>query len=707
MTPLDDEKSLVDGLLDEWLGQSRPTVITPQLLKKKRFSPERLAELDAAMNAARSDIRSVRIQPRSAASYRKRRRRYSGLFVLATMAASLLAIAGGWFAFSHRDKFQLNAFESIAKTDLPQASGAKPPMEQKAPSLRPAPETIVASSTVASSTPSNVETPKTASPRESLFSTATPFETPKETTIAAEIPKALTKVPKRSESEIVKSIDDHLNGLWTKYQVQPSAPVNDAEWIARATKHLLNRQPTQSEQELFVRKDSHVARASWLNETIKGSEIARHWGKNLALFYLGEQVGFNREVNETRQEFIKWFQGELLQSNRLDSMAYKVVVLDTTPSASSSDFSASRFWWSKMRNLSQHAAVDILDTRLLGGVGSCSRCHDSGTVGTADQTSYWNLAAITQGVSIAKNADGSIGIASYRSVAEPLYYERENASLVAAVPTIPNGRILEGLSGDASQVKSVARKNLKEFGRWLVTSEQFAQGQVDFAWQVVFGQPLLGRWPGTTEDGQAEREALAHALAQQLIAHDFDLAALVTWLAKSQGFQRRAADLDANWYLSAGDSDLRNASRRTQMLGVFPAARSQNLRLMSRVVQLTEIFVPKTVEQTAVLANPLLPKNPSKAIASQPLKTSSPKDTRLTPQQVEYLTRVYALPKSMELQLDRILKSKLTWHQMVEHAFLMTGIEPPNANELAAADQILDWTRDRRQTLHRILAARM
>ncbi len=702
MNPLNDEPSAIDGLLDEWLGQSRPSVVTPQLLEKKTFSPERMAELDAALIAAQKDMLARRIQPRSAASYRKRHRHYSGLFMLATMAASLLAIAGGWFAYSYRDKLQLIDNQPLAKMDLPPSTDANSPNEQKTAALQPAAETIVKSTQVA-----KTKAPETDPSRESLPSNTLPFEKSKTKPKLAELPKTVAKVPKRSETEIVKSIDDHLQGLWAKYQVQPSAPVSDAEWIARATKQLLNRQPTESERERFVKKDSQSARSEWLADTLINSEMARHWGRQLAAFYQGEPIGLSRDLDETRREFVKWCQGELLQSNSLNALAYKVVVLDTTPSVTPTDFSASRFWWRKMRSTGQHAAVDVLESRLLGGVGSCSRCHDSGTVETAHQSTYWNLVAIAQGVSMAQSADGSIGMASYRSVEEPLFYEREDASMVAAVPAIPNGKFLEGLSGDSAQVRSIARRNLKEFGQWLVTSDEFAQGQVDFAWQLVFGQPLLGRWPGTTEDGQAEREALARALGQQLIAHDFDLSTLVTWLAKSQGFQRKSADLDVHWYLSAGDTDLRNANRRTQMLAVFPATRDQNLRVMSRVVQLTESVVPKAVEKNGVLANPLLPTNPSKAIARQPLNNASTQAKRLTPQQIEYLARVYALPSSMESQLDRILKSKLTWHQMVEHAFLMTGFEPPNANELAAADHILDWTRDRRQTLHRILAARL
>jgi Protein of unknown function (DUF1553) len=243
----------------------------------------------------------------------------------------------------------------------------------------------------------------------------------------------------------------------------------------------------------------------------------------------------------------------------------------------------------------------------------------------------------------------------------------------------------------------------------LISSDDFAKKQVDFAWEILFGQPLLGRWADSSDVGQAQREALTDYLGQQLIAHDYDLAKLVTWLAKSQAFQRKSADLDLAWYANAGEADLRTASHRIRMLGVFPATRDQNLRLMSRIENLTQAFVPKALEQNGVLANPLLPNNPGKAIASQPLTKgiTQNRTKQLTAQQVEYLTRVYTLPQTMELQLDRLLKSKLTWHQMVEHAFLMTGFEKPNPVEIATADRILDWTRDRRQTLRRILAARL
>lgn len=706
MTPsVNDETSPIDGLLDEWLGQRRPSIISLKTLQSKGYSPERIAEFEAAVKAAKSEMNNLRIPPLSARSYRKQRRTNSGFLMLASLAASLLIIAGGWYSYQHWDSMRF--FESGVSVfaHLPDDHQERENLEPKKPDPQPAKETA----TKALTSDTVLQKPKLSSSRETLSTNLLPFETTTNATQVIVGPKSASQVTALSESEIVKSIDDNLKSMWDKNQVRPSAPVSDAEWIARATKQIFNRQPTESERERFVRKDSQAARTEWLAESVNNTELSKYWGKQLAAFYLGEPLGLARELEDSRREFVKWCQGELSQASHLNSIAYKVVVLDTTPSASPTDFSPSRFWWRKMRSVDEHAVVDLIENRMRGGVGSCSRCHDSGTVGHANQSGYWNVAAIAQGVNIAKSADGSIGMASYRSVAEPLFYERDDASMVVAVPALPNGQPLEGLEGEAARVRSISRKNLKALGDWLVSSDDFAKRQVDFAWEIVFGQPLLGRWADSSEVGQLEREALAKMLGQQLIAHDYDLAKLVTWLAKSQGFQRKSADLDLDWYVNAGETDLRSASHRTRMLGVFPATREQNLRLMSRVENFTQAFVPKAMEQNGVLANPLLPKNPAKAIASQPLADGATqfRTKQLTAQQVEYLTRVYALPQSMELQLDRLLKSKLTWHQMVEHAFLMTGFEKPNPNEIAAADRIMDWTRDRRQTLRRILAARL
>ncbi len=574
-------------------------------------------------------------------------------------------------------------------------------------SLQPPESKIATSQTTSGGSKSSTDKPR--SERVTLSLDSVPFSTKPSDASTIDKQATRSKTELLSESEVIALIDRSMKAWWNQYDVQPAPSVTGAEWIGRASQRLVGRSPSSAELERFAKKDSAAARTEWIHQATGSLEFPRYWGKRLAAYYFGESLSQVGEVNADRKDFVKWCQIEFKKTGmRTDVLTGKFLKLNAQATDSDS-FAPDHFWWSENAKRGNQFVADLISTKFMERRGACDRCHISKTVAGADQAKYWGLAAVTRGVKAEQSTDDlTKWIVSYRKSVEPLFYERADSTMVAAAPALPNGKILQEIGNHGIRDSKAAEQNLYALADWLTTSEDFAKSQVNLAWQVLFGMPLAGATPIDEKDADSERRALLNALGRQLIANDFDMRRLVTWITASQAFARQSIDMSPAWYTTAGEKEMDQVHQRQALMAAFPITTDPNMRSMGKLVALNEQILPPVSNQNGVLAQPIVPANPGKAIANTGSKNfNRERLSKLSPNQIQYLVNVYTLPEAIEKDIDRLLKTKLSWAQLVEHAFLMTGSRGPSASELEASQRLVELTRDRRQALYRIVAGRL
>ena len=404
---------------------------------------------------------------------------------------------------------------------------------------------------------------------------------------------------------------------------------------------------------------------------------------------------------------MQWIRKELNRSPQLDSVVKHIVLADGIDRPNT-EWSPSTHWWSEVGIRGKTAPAEVLVSQFLGGRSSCSRCHDHEDVARSNLARFWGVAAITQGVEVSNLATLSPPAVGFRKEVEPLFYERNDATLVAAIPSLPDGQTLTAPQGNVRQVRSVTQKNLVALYEWMMASDEFAQSHANFVWNSLFGKPLIPRFPLDVSEGVRERQEIAVVLGNQLRASQFDLRKLVVWIAATQAFGLESAPADGNWYLTASDTEIAAYRQRQTVFATFPAVADDSLRSLDQLASWIDASKLSGSDRVGVLASPLPANLSGKNLKLAPeVSPSVAKATRFTDSQVQYLVQASALPVAVQNEIDRMLKSNLAWDSLVDHAFYMTGSIPPTLNDRVAAQRILELSHDKRLALQRIVASRL
>ncbi len=701
-----ENNPMVDALLEEWLGNQKPNPVSLNELGMRRVDPQRAAELDQALQGATTDLRN-RTLASSAAMYRKRKTYSPAFRVLATLAACLVIGVGAW-AIVNRDQLE---FQKLRQgKNLPvfaNDNAVSTPKSEKGNS-----------SSVASSEKKTLEAIHSdkamiqKDKREALPLDSLPFHTQESiATQSKSSVKPANAAEKLDERAIVKLIDRGMLQVWNNHDAMPAAPIPGVAWVERAVKQLLSRSATPEEKDSFAKKDSLDLRLDLLHRIVESPEFSQVWAKRIADFYLDVESGLPREVTPERRAFVQWIRKEINQTRRLDTVVKNIVLAEGIGS-SAAELPASAHWWSELGSRNKTAPAEIIVSKFMGNRASCSRCHDARTVASADQSRFWGVAAIVNGIEVSQSGLAQKPTVQFRSNAAPLFYERSDATMFAALPALPDGHKLKTPEGNANQQATIAKQNLAALSDWVVQSDELSRTHVDFVWKSLFGQPLVGNYPLDESEGRRERLELANAIGQQLQSNEYDLRKLVTWIAASQVFGLESLTPESsngNWYLTATAKDLSQFRRRQMLFAAFPARQEPSFRSIEKLASWFDASKALGNERGKILANPL----PSKAPSTKSTKPVDGNATRnndadeISSAQVQYLINAQLLPKAIQAEVDKMVQSNLAWNVLVDHAFFMTGSTLPSQADREAAQRILDISRDKRLAVSRIIAARL
>ncbi len=697
-----ENQPIIDAMLDEWLGNQKPSELSVNDLGMQRINPQRAAELNQALQAATNDMRN-RSLASSAALYRKPKTYLTGFRILAMLAACLVVGAGVW-VISNRDQLDLSKW-GAPPVVVANNESSQTPNTEKASS-----GSVADSDSRKSQDPVSNNTLKPKAKREALPLESLPFNV-QESVATKSIPSAkpTSRGVKLDEQAMIKVIDRGMQQVWSNHGAIPAAPIAGLAWIERITNQLLSRPASQEEKDFLAKKDNVALRLELIHRIVESAEFSQVWGRRLATFYLDADPASMRDMTPERRAFVQWIRKELTQSRGLDKVV-KNIVLGEGINGPNAELPPSAHWWSELGLRSKTAPAEVIASKLLGTRASCSRCHDSSTVANADQVRFWGVAAITNGIEVSQPNINTKPVTQFRNEAAPLFYERDDSTMVSALPELPNGHKLKTQQqGSPAEIVATTRQNLASLSDWMLQSDELARSHVDFVWKSLFGQALVGSDPLDASEGRQERMELAAAIGQQLRSNDYDLKKLVTWITASKAFGLESIRPDSGWYLKATDKELSTYRHRQLLFASYPVKQDTSFRSIDKLAKWFDASRVLGSERGNILANRLPPTlqsgKPTKPVGGN--ATPIVNAVEFTESQVQYLVNSQLLPKAIQAEVDRMVKSNLPWSVLVDHAFYMTGTLPPNQVERDAAQRILDMSHDKRLALSRIIAAKL
>lgn len=467
-----------------------------------------------------------------------------------------------------------------------------------------------------------------------------------------------------TDSQVVSEINKTFDSLWNENQLTVQNSIADGEWLQRTAIVLMGIKPTSTQLELFINAEDSDKRDYLLNQATSSERFSRFFAKQIAAILVPE----NKPATAAwREDFELWLTQNIAQRTPYNEVVRKLLVANQklNADASSPTGRPEEYWLTSLRDSHGHRVAQRVSTLWLNQSLQCSQCHDQGTGSDTSQSAYWSMVA-------ALNINNK----------PEIFFERSDGTLRAAVPALPNGESLESLPIDDRRAA---------FANWLVASPAMAEGTVNLAWKLVFGSPLVSTELAMQDATAEKRTKLLKTLAQQFRVHRYDLPRLVMWIAASKPFASPSRAITQRDWLLASEVELREIRTGEQLFASYrrlELLEVDSSSLLQQVVRFEREDAGNQLKRT-VLAQPMpsqsLPNDEVNSLDKEPLPAWQ-QDLRL---------HASADSDSLHQQLiRRLLKSKLTWPQLVQHAL---GYEP-NPQELRLADELLQYHSGNKET---------
>jgi len=574
------------------------------------------------------------------------------------VAASLLLIVGLWRLFSSQA-----AVTSIAKqNEVSSPDNARPQTPQQVAAVEP-------------STGSKLRGPSTVE-REDIDLNKLPFDP--NTSQSNEVPRVVALANQAAspwaDQAIVAWIDGQFADLWNKQRIEPPKPVSDEELATRLAQVLTGQAQAARNAppvELAPRMLRSVAFAEhWADRTVeillRDTPVAKSTDPTgMALrAALAQQIVARKPWNEILGQWI-----------------------GSEPGRPEAAFLTSLAGASNHRLASRVGSV-VLDEALL-----CARCHDAsdnGRVISMEQDHYWSLVGMFKGLENqpAKPDSQSTFVDRQTELfaegkSPSLFFDRPDGRLQAAQYRLPGGDNWRTLEGSKTPRQSLAQ--------WVATTPVSDHAAINLAWRIVFGRPLVAQHVVLDGAGLPERRQILTTLAEQFQAHGRDMSQLVGWLVASRPFAAEPLNVERQDWLLASDSQLAQWNTASSNFAFFADVSSQRgLPLPAPSLESTLLTVARWSnnrdDRRTMLAQP----KPVAPRAVDKIAKPSVDKSQADDPAVRYLLRAMEPSESQKDLIRRLVSSRLTWPQQVEHIANLIGDTGNNARLQRAADQLLE-----------------
>lgn len=476
-----------------------------------------------------------------------------------------------------------------------------------------------------------------------------PFPNP-DTDVAVHSPEP----PKANEeaglngSEIVSSLNEQLDALWSDLGVEPAEPLGNAAF-AQKVASILQGQNTAATTDL--------PRNELVAQAVESSEFSRQFSdRTLSAWLRRSDIDLQgKEAQQLRQ---------LLRERVESSKPWNDVVVDLL-GGDLSDGTPSAIFVSALSGGGNRRLAERVGAHFLNANFACVRCHDAMSAESADpdsiatQETYWSTVAMLSGINATgSNRSGQRELLDrQQSLLQRGFfaeYELLDHRMKSAQARLPDGSDWSKVSD--SEVPRVALAN------WIASSKRMDESTVNHLWSELVGRPLVPQVVDVESIGIEPRRKMLSMLAEQYRLHGRDIKDLAKWIASSDAFARKPVSLSRDQWLLASEEDLERLQLAELVFALGPSQRNSDSISLANT-----LAVALKQKQSGSLSD-----NTTLGQRNQPQNPKRPRPSRITEQttmpRLDYAIHGERFTPAQKRYVRRVLSAdELSWADHVGH----------------------------------------
>jgi hypothetical protein len=330
-------------------------------------------------------------------------------------------------------------------------------------------------------------------------------------------------------------IDEHVLNKLRKLRMNPSPPAGDTVFLRRAYADLVGLVPTADEARAFAADRDPRKRAKLIDRLLERPEFADFWALKWSDLLRNEEKTLDRKGV---QAFHHWIRESIAAGKPLDRFAYELLAArgSTYSRPETNFYRANRDPVSR----AEATAQVFLGLRL-----QCAKCHNH-PFDRWTQADYYDWAgffAHIQYKTIEVRRDDRLDLHEF---------DGEQLVWVSATAKFANPRTRRPAEprvlGSAEPSVAAGADPLESLARWVTDRQNpfFARVQVNRVWFHLLGRGIVDPIDDFRATNPPVNEPLLTALAQDFVAHDYDLRYLVRTIANSGTYQLAAEPTATN-----------------------------------------------------------------------------------------------------------------------------------------------------------------
>jgi hypothetical protein len=377
-----------------------------------------------------------------------------------------------------------------------------------------------------------------------------------------------------SVDELTSLVDSTLAAAWSRDNVEPAPPADDAEFLRRVYLDTIGKIPSVAEVERFLDDASPDKRPRVVDELLRRGAHAQHFANTWrGLMLAGAAENVESQINTPQLE--TWLRLRFAAGKPYDRLVSELLTAPVEApqqAATMRSFEPSPVAFFQA-NEQKREMIAASTTRIFLGVQvQCAQCHDH-PFSHWTQRDFWSLAAFFDA------SPGEPGAARPPGGSP-------NAILIPETGTLVEPAFLDGSAPDWQ-----SKLNKREvLSRWLTGRDNpfFARAAVNRLWDHFLGRGFVHPVDDLDKTNPPSHPELLDAMAEQFAAHDFDLKYLIRAITATRAYQlsSRAA--------SVGEDDLPRFAR-------MPLRRMTADQLFASIVQATGYREKRRAAQRGVV----------------------------------------------------------------------------------------------------------
>ena len=322
-----------------------------------------------------------------------------------------------------------------------------------------------------------------------------------------------THTPSKSA---INNIDEEILKLLATLRLPISIPADDTTFLRRVTLDLTGRLPVPDTVATFLTDPDPKKRETLVDTLLQSDEFNEYWTLQLAKLL---RIGAQERNTQGAFVYHQWLSEQIREGVGYDQVARSVILA----TGDSHEVGPANFYRTVNgpREQAEFMSELFMGTRL-----RCANCHNH-PLDKWTQDDYHGLAAIFAKI----EGDQIVKVKPSGEVIHPATREK-------AVPRIPGDRFLPADVADGRV----------ELADWLTGSDNpyFAKAIVNRLWRAMMGRGLVEPVDDFRSTNPATHPELLTTLADDFVAHGYDLRRTLRRIALSATYARSANTLPQN-----------------------------------------------------------------------------------------------------------------------------------------------------------------